>query len=124
MPLARPASSTTVPEAPITIRSNASDAGVEAVLEQVVAGQWRPLGFFSRGLTAAVRVDSHCSPLDTPYKGPYYVIQRFTKTFYLSINGSSQFVSKDQLKPACMDPYTTSSGRPVRPPAHLSGGGG
>ena len=39
-----------VPSAPLSIQADASDTGVEAVLQQFVSGSWQPLGFFFRGL--------------------------------------------------------------------------
>lgn len=41
-----------VPYAPLAIRSDASDVGVDAILEQLMAGDWLTLGFFSWGLTS------------------------------------------------------------------------
>ena len=39
-----------VPESPITLTTDASNVAVGAVIEQLVDGQPRPLGFFSRKL--------------------------------------------------------------------------
>lgn len=42
-----------IPEAVISIATDASDIAVGAVLEQQVAGEWHPLGFFSKKLSTA-----------------------------------------------------------------------
>ena len=90
-----------------------------------------------------VRVDSHRSPLQRPYEGPFRIIATSDKYFTLDINGRSDKVSVDRLKPAYILPnpnntnnsaipqtpperYTqdemlrTRSGRMVAPPPHLA----
>ena len=90
-----------------------------------------------------VRVDSHRSPLQRPYEGPFRIIATSDKYFTLDINGRSDKVSVDRLKPAYILPnpnntnntaipqtpperYTqdemlrTRSGRMVGPPPHLA----
>ncbi|MDY6930035.1 MAG: RNase H-like domain-containing protein [Pseudomonadota bacterium] len=42
-----------VPNAPLSIVTDASDVAVGAVLQQFVEGQWQPLGFFSKRLQPA-----------------------------------------------------------------------
>ena len=85
-----------------------------------------------------VRRDSHRTPLQRPYEGPFRVIQPGCKTFRLDIRGRTVTVSIDRLKSAHVDsdaPSTqnlsprpvsdpsqqqrTRSGRLVRPPQRL-----
>ena len=42
--------------------------------------------------------------LETPYDGPYKVLQSGPKYFVLEIGGSKQTVTVDRLKPAHLDP--------------------
>ena len=44
--------------------------------------------------------DTHHSPLQCIYKGPFKVITPGTKTFWLDISGHSEMISVDHLKPA------------------------
>ena len=92
-----------------------------------------------------LRVDSHRSPLDRPYRGPYKVIKRNDKTFTIVINNKQHIVSIDRLKvahPSCgslsndsnivskhsrsnvsnHEPYVTRSGRQVKLPPRFRGG--
>lgn len=47
-----------------------------------------------------VRVDSISPPLTPPYVGPYKILERHADFFVLDINGRSDSVSTDRLKPA------------------------
>lgn len=47
-----------------------------------------------------VRHDRHRPPLTRPYDGPFRVIRRLDKHFSLDVNGKTQEVSIDRLKPA------------------------
>ena len=73
-----------------------------------------------------VRNDAHRTPLTRPYRGPYHVLERAEKAYRLSIDGRSDWISVDRLKPAYLEddesaPLTVSrSGRPVRKPNRLS----
>ena len=42
-------------------------------------------------------------PLQPPYDGPYFVLNRTDKHFTLDIDGKKKVVSLDRLKPAYMD---------------------
>jgi len=50
-----------------------------------------------------VRQDAHRSPLERPYKGPFRVLNRDSKFFTLDLNGRTDTVSMDRLKPAFTD---------------------
>ena len=52
---------------------------------------------------AFIRRDSHCTPLERPYEGPFKVIQPGPKTFIVDIGGKNETISVDRLKPAHMD---------------------
>ncbi|XP_035232591.1 uncharacterized protein LOC118204370 [Stegodyphus dumicola] len=47
-----------------------------------------------------LRIDSVKPPLQQPYSGPHPVIERYDKTFIISVHGKNQTVSIDRLKPA------------------------
>lgn len=47
-----------------------------------------------------IRDDAHRSPFQTPYKGPFEVVKRGDKIFKVNINGKTDTVSIDRLKPA------------------------
>ena len=51
-----------------------------------------------------VRVDAVKKPLQPPYNGPYRVIKRTAKFFFLEINGKQDSVSIDRLKAAFLEP--------------------
>ena len=50
-----------------------------------------------------VRRDAHRQPLQTPYTGPYRVIEHGDKTFIVDMGGRQETVSIDRLKPAHVD---------------------
>lgn len=63
-----------LPEAPLILSSDASDAGVGGVLEQCQHGDLRPLGFFSRHLSAP----QQCySAFDKELLGAYLCVRHF-----------------------------------------------
>lgn len=47
-----------------------------------------------------VRVDRVRRPLEAPYSGPFPILQRFEKTFLIDVNGKSDAISIERLKPA------------------------
>jgi len=51
-----------------------------------------------------VRQDSHRTPLQRPYQGPFLVIKPGDKTFVLQMGGRREVVTVDRLKPAHVDP--------------------
>ena len=57
--------------------------------------QWAKFVFIHR--------DSHRTPLQRPYEGPFRVIQPGPKTFQVDIGGRNETVSVDRLKPANVD---------------------
>lgn len=63
--------------------------------------------FVPRTLTAAtyvfIRRGGHCNPLQTPYTGPYRVIEHGDKSFKVDIGGRSETITIDRLKPAHVD---------------------
>ena len=94
-----------------------------------------------------IRQDTVRGSLQRPYEGPFKVLQRTAKYFVVDVNGRSDTVSIDRLKPAFMEsqyipidvpeviqpstpltplqampsntPQTTRSGRYSRPPVRL-----
>ena len=68
-----------------------------------------------------VRVDSHRTPLQPLYNGPFRVIRSESKHFRIVIQGRKETVSIDGLKPACIDcgdkaVITTRAGRTSKRP--------
>lgn len=57
---------------------------------------------------AFLRDDSVRRPLTPAYTGPHRILQLKTKTVVLDINGKSTEVSLDRVKPALLEPDTTS----------------
>ena len=51
-----------------------------------------------------IRRDSHRTPLQRPYEGPFKVLQPGEKNVTIDIGGRKDTVSVDQLKPAHIDP--------------------
>jgi transposase InsO family protein len=62
------------PAADISLAVDASDSHVGAVLQQLTAGAWRPLSFFSRKLSAA---ESRYSAFDRELLAAYLAIRHF-----------------------------------------------
>ena len=50
-----------------------------------------------------IRRDTHRTPLQRPYEGPFKVLQPGDKTFTIDIGGRKDTVSVDRLKPAHVD---------------------
>ena len=66
-----------------------------------------------------LRQDAHRPPLTRPYRGPYEVLERNSKSFKLMIHGREDWVSIDRLKPAYTedeDPQVPHGRRPRIPP--------
>ncbi|KFD48922.1 hypothetical protein M513_10285 [Trichuris suis] len=78
---------------------------VKTSWHQPTAG--RPM-FISPSLSSAthvfVRVDSHRTLLQQPYKGPYRVLERGPKSYLLELEAGVDSVSIDRLKPAFLAP--------------------
>ena len=94
-----------------------------------------PVTYIPKGLMTAksvwVRNDAVRKPLDTPYTGPYPVIQRNEKFFIIRVFGQERPISVDRLKPATTHDDETSerhqktrSGRISKPPTRFSSRGG
>ena len=72
-----------------------------------------------------MRVGPRKAPLQSPYQGPFKVLERREKYFKLDLGNRQDMVSLDRIKPAFMDatdaiepvPLVTSSGRLMRLPA-------
>ena len=64
-----------------------------------------------------VRDDSVRRPLQSPYMGPFEVLQRKDKYFVLSMNGRRDTVSVDRLKAAILEPVTVRDNTCDPPPA-------
>ena len=69
-----------------------------------------------------VRRDARKTPLQTPYDGPFEVLDRTPKHFTLQIGNQSDKISIDRLKPAYLDqsqpPQVAQPPRRGRPPKH------
>ena len=72
-----------------------------------------------------VRFGAPKTPLQSPYQGPFKVLERREKYFKLDLGNRHDMVSLDIIKPALLDatdtiepvPLVTSNGRLVRLPA-------
>ena len=72
-----------------------------------------------------MRVGAFKTPLQSPYQGPFKVLERHDKYVKLNLGNRHDMVSLDRIKPAFMYatdtiepvPLVTSSGRLVRLPA-------
>ena len=53
-----------------------------------------------------VRIDSVKSPLQRPYSGPHFVLERHDKYFVIEKDGHTDTVSIDRLKPAFVEPIS------------------
>ena len=85
--------------------------------------------YVSQELSSATHVFVLVGPrktaLQSPYQGPFKVLERREKYFKLDLGNQHDMVSLDRIKPAFMDatdaiepvPLVTSSGRLVRLPA-------
>ena len=68
-----------------------------------------------------LRDDTHRQPLSCPYKGPFRVLQRSPRAFKLQLEGRTDWVTTERLKPAYTDATDlddatyTRSGRHSRP---------
>ena len=60
--------------------------------------------FVSAALASAaqvfVRIDGYKAPLQAPYKGPYPVLERGPKAYIVDLDGKTESVAVDRLKPA------------------------
>ncbi|XP_064462625.1 uncharacterized protein LOC135373336 [Ornithodoros turicata] len=78
-------------------------------------------------LTTCTHVFIHCDavrkPLQPPYTGPFRVLERADRHFTLDINGRSDAVTMERLKPAFFDtswPVSTSHEHSLARPAQLA----
>ena len=80
--------------------------------------------FVSQGLDSCsyvfLRVDSVRRPLQQPYEGPFKVLSRTRKTFTLDVNGTSQTVAVDIIKPAYLIQHVSSPAATTTTPAIVS----
>ena len=80
--------------------------------------------YVSKDLSACthvfVRNDTVRKPLQQPYNGPFRVIDRTDKYFTLDLNGRSDKVSLDRLKPAYLDSSPVAQPPPPPPPSPSS----
>ena len=53
-----------------------------------------------------VRIDSVKSPLQRPYSGPHFVLERHDKYFVIEKDGHTDTVTIDRLKPALVEPIS------------------
>lgn len=83
-------------------------------------------GSLSKCTHVWVRVDRVRRPLEAPYCGPFPVLQRFPKTFLIEVNGKSDAVSIERLKPAKLstkEPLPTKKpAQPFQGDPHADGG--
>ena len=52
-----------------------------------------------------IRRDTHRTPLQRPYEGPFHVVAKGPKFFKIDFGGKTDTVSVDRLKPAHLDPH-------------------
>ena len=64
-----------------------------------------------------LRQDSVRTPLQRPYSGPHKVLRRTDKHFTIDLNGRTDAVSIDRLKPAYIDGEEDASSRPAPTPS-------
>ncbi len=100
------------PGAPISIQSDASDVSVGAVLQQKVAGQWQPLGFFSKQLR---KPETKYSVFDRELLAMYLAIRHFR--FYLE---GRHFTAFTDHKPLVFAMAKVSEPWSARQTRHLS----
>ena len=54
-----------------------------------------------------IRIDSVKSPLQRPYSGPHFILKQHDKYFVIEKDGHTDTVSIDRLKPAFVEPIST-----------------
>ena len=106
----------TVPGAFVT---NTEPSDRSAILQQVreIARARQPVQgtdhskqaiYFPKALESAdfvfVRVDKVKTPLESPYEGPYKVLERHERSYQLDFGDRSDWVSLERIKPAHIDP--------------------
>ena len=67
-----------------------------------------------------LRVDSVRRPLQQPYQGPFKILRRTRKTFTLDVNGATQSVAVDRVKPAYLLQDVSSPATTTATPATVS----
>ncbi|XP_065176625.1 uncharacterized protein LOC135806375 [Sycon ciliatum] len=67
-----------------------------------------------------IRTDATRTPLQRPYTGPHRVLERHDKYFRLDLNGRSDTVSIDRLKPAFHDNQSVDHCHPTKPTPSLA----
>ena len=83
----------------------------------------RPAGHVDKALTSSshvfIRHDAVRKPLQQPYNGPYKVLSRSAKYYTVDIQGRTDTVSIDRLKPAHLDQDSFNSHTAPSPPPTL-----
>ena len=96
---------------------------LKTTMQELQAPQVRPAPqrqvHIGNALTTCTHVfvwrDAVKKPLQTPYDGPYRVLQRKDKYYIVEVKGRAETISMDRLKPAYLDSTATPSQQPEPP---------
>ena len=102
-------------DAPTAITTDASDTALGAVLEQKLAGHWRPLAFFSKQLTSA---EKNYATIDRELLGIYSAIMHFR--YFLEGRQFTVYTDHRPLVSAVKKKTELKSGRQTRHLAVIS----